>query len=195
MSLVIAIKTSEGILMGTDSLIVDSGENVELVEVESCQKIWEMVSPMKDNLLTPVNLMGGVGTYRNIMAIRHTLSYYGTVDMRNVINTIAPDIVAILRSYDFISRESPIGYIDASFIIANREHIIVVDEDLTVTERSDFAAIGNAAHEANILLKDRYPAGTPLLTRGEAMALLEEVFRECAKNNIKIQAPFYFLES
>lgn len=195
MSLIIAMKTSEGLIVGSDSLISVSDDTKELIEVEENQKIWLI----KDEILGQYDpnsncIMGGTGTYRDIMAIRYGFSVSGPLSMDKVISLYCDQILNILVEKRFAPAEGVLDEgIESSYVLANVDHIYIITNDLSVVEKKEFGALGICANEALACIRQKLGGkSSQELTNEEAIKLAVEVFEGCAVSCSKISAPFYF---
>ena len=197
MSLIIAMKFANGVVMAGDSFVSNCDGGTELADCESSRKIWEVKSsPVLGTRKPEDKLVGGAGLYKNLMAIRYSSIEFDCIkNMADVINYFVPSVVNVLREHNFLSEEKPIETIDASFVIADVDHIFLIDEDLSVIEKKCFAATG-AGYEQAICLFEQKFSNTPVseITEEQATEFVGMALTKCSVLNPKIKKPFFFLK-
>lgn len=144
MSLVIAIKDKDRIVLGADKQT-----SVSDFKDHSSTKIW----PVEE---LPGALMGSVGTCRASQIIQ-----YANIIDKNLINgdlstdfiicSLAPTIAAGLKAHGIVVEPGENGSCDMmpnSFIFAYKDKAWMIWNDLSVTEIGDYLAIGSGADVA-----------------------------------------------
>lgn len=196
MSLIIALKTAEGLVIGADSIILKSDESKEVVECEGNNKIWAVPHPYEKTVKVdgPAYLMGGVGTYRDIMTVRYEFEYSGNLSMSEIHKTIIPNIINILINHGYMKEEKPYDQMDSSFILADINHIYLIGSDFSVVEKKQVATLGFYADQAFALMKQALDGKDPEkdLNNQEAIDLIVKVFKICTINCVNVSDPFYF---
>lgn len=209
MSLVIAMKFANGVVMVGDSFVSNCNGGAELADCESSRKIWEVKSSptldlrRKKGKLVGLGmhrerdkLVGGAGLYKSLMAIRYSSIEFDCINsMADVINYFVPSVVEVLRDHNFLSKENPVETIDTSFIIADVDHIFLIDEDLSVIEKKCFAATGAGYEQATCLFEQKF-SNTPVseITEEQATEFVGMALTECSLLQQKIKKPFFFLK-
>lgn len=150
MSLVIAIKDKERVVLGADKQ-VSYGNNKD----HSCTKIWEVAG-------LPGAIMGGVGSARASQIIQ-----YADIIDKNTINDdmgiefiiryLAPTLVAVLNA-NGVPCEVPTDpetgmkggcvMMPNAFLFAYRDRAWMIWHDLSVTEIEEYLAIGSGSDVA-----------------------------------------------
>ena len=145
MSLVVAIKDKDRIVLGADKQT-----SVSDFKDHSSTKIWPV-----DEL--PGALMGSVGTARASQIIQYThvidknLLNDNDVDTDFIICSLAPTIAAGLKSNGIVveaGESSTCELMPNSFIFAYRDRAWMIWNDLSVTEIEDYLAIGSGSDVA-----------------------------------------------
>lgn len=197
MSLVIAMKFANGVVMVGDSFVSNCNGGTELADCESSRKIWEVKSsPVLGTRKPEDKLVGGAGLYKSLMAIRYSSIEFDCIkSIADVINYFVPSVVNVLRKHNFLSEENPVETIDTSFIIADVDHIFLIDEDLSVIEKKRFAATG-AGYEQAICLYEQKFSETPVseITEEQATEFLGMALTKCSLLQHKIKEPFFVLK-
>lgn len=145
MSLVIAIKDKERIVLGADKQM-SVGYNKD----HTCTKIWEVEE-------LPGTIMGGVGSAR----ANQIIQYAQIIDKNDVkpesfdtgyvITHIVPTIVATLKANGIdcsIKENDDTLMIPNVFILAYRDKAWMIWNDLSVTELVEYLAIGSGSDVA-----------------------------------------------
>ena len=144
MSLVIAVKDNDRVVLGADKQI-STGDSKN----HTSTKIWQVCD-------LPGAVMGGVGSARASQVIQ----YSGIIDKNHlsvepttefVIQSLAPTIAATLKSNGVVVEPSENGACDLmpnAFIFAYKDKAWMIWNDLSVTELSDYFAIGSGADVA-----------------------------------------------
>ena len=193
MSLVMAMKFANGVVMVGDSFVSNCNDGTELADCESSRKIWE-VKPLLDGQKD--KLVGGAGLYRDLMAIRYGGIEFGRVEsMADVMNYFIPSAVKVLREHSFLSEENPVETTETSFIIADVDHIFLIDQDLSAIEKKCFAATGAGCEQAICLFEQKF-LNTPVseITEEQATEFVGMALTKCSLLNSKIKKPFFFLK-
>lgn len=197
MSLVIAMKFANGVVMAGDSLVSTCNGGAELADCESSRKIWEVESSPTLGAHKPKGkLVGGAGLYRNLMAVRYSSIEFDCIrSMADVINYFIPYTIELLRKHNFLSGENPVESIDTSFIIADVDHIFLIDEDLSAIEKKCFAATGAGCEEAICLFEQKF-SDIPVseITEEQATEFLGMALTKCSLLQHKIKEPFFVLK-
>lgn len=197
MSLVMAMKFANGVVMVGDSFVSGCYGRTELADCESSRKIWEVKSsPVLGTRKPEDKLVGGAGLYKNLMAIRYSSIEFDCIkSMADVINYFVPSVINVLRKHNFLSEENPIETIDTSFIMADVDHIFLIDEDLSVIEKKRFAATGAGCEQAICLFQQKF-SDTPVskITEEQATEFVAMAMTQCSLLNSKIKRPFFFLK-
>ena len=148
MSVVVAIKKNDVIYMGADSQATRGGTRSTLSNPNN-YKIWPVLDV--DNCL-----MGCVGSLRanNIIKVSTDLipeivDLKDSLDFRFVVRSFVPALMRELDLYDAMSKDKDTcPDMNASFILAYRDRLYVIDSYGSVIEVDDFCAIGSGASEA-----------------------------------------------
>ena len=162
MSLVVAIKTDEGIVMGCDSQVSYGNNKYSLSDSSSC-KIWNIIN-------CPDGLMGSVGLLRDSQLI----SAHAVIDPNKIItDSIDFDYVVcdlyttlcnILESYHRISLEPTYDkdgafippILNNEFIFAYKDRAFQISQDGCVRTIEDYLVIGSGAEIATGVLDNNF---------------------------------------
>lgn len=143
MSLIIAIKEKDRIILGADKQ-VSTGSTKD----HTATKIWEMTE-------LEGGLMGGVGSARASQIIQYSQvidkNFTGPINTEFVICALVPTIAATLKANGIAttaSEEDSCTMIPNVFIFAYKEKAWVIWHDLSVVEIVDYFAIGSGADVA-----------------------------------------------
>ena len=144
MSLVIAIKDKDRIVLGADKQ-VSSGDSKD----HTITKIWQVEE-------LPGAIMGGVGSARASQIIQYAniidKNLIGKEITRDfIICSLAPTIAAGLKANGFHINSKEDDYCDMmpnSFIFAYKDKAWMIWNDLSVTEIGDYLAIGSGSDVA-----------------------------------------------
>lgn len=143
MSLIIAIKEKDRIILGADKQ-ASTGSTKD----HTATKIWEM-SELEGAL------MGGVGSARASQIIQYSQvidkNFTGPINTEFVICALVPTIVATLKANGIAttaSEEDSCTMIPNVFVFAYKDSAWVIWHDLSVVEISDYFAIGSGADVA-----------------------------------------------
>lgn len=162
MSLVVAIKTNEGIVMGCDSQVSYGNNKYSLSDDASC-KIWNIIN-------CPNGLMGSVGMLRDSQIISAhavidpTRIITDSIDFDYVVCDLYTTISNILESYHRISLE-PTYDKDGNFVppILNNEFIFAyndkayqISQEGCVRTIDDYLVIGSGADIATGVLDNNH---------------------------------------
>lgn len=162
MSLIVAIKTEEGIVMGCDTQVSYGGNKYSLSDNTSC-KIWNIIN-------CPNGLMGSVGMLRDSQIISaHAIIdpnkiITDSIDFDYVVCDLYTTICNILESYHRISLE-PVYDKDGSFIppVLNNEFIFAykniayhISQEGCVRIIDDYLVIGSGSDIATGVLDSNY---------------------------------------
>ena len=150
MSLVIAIRNKDRIVLGSDKQT-----STGVTKDHTATKIWEVQD-------LPGAIMGGVGSCR----VSQVIQYSNIVDLNDVrengidityvINSLVPYIVGTLKSHgvncnlktkELDGDEST--FIPNTFLFAYEDRAWMIWNDLSVTELQDYLAIGSGSDVAN----------------------------------------------
>lgn len=143
MSLIIAIKEKDRVILGADKQ-VSTGSTKD----HTATKIWEMTE-------LEGGLMGGVGSARASQIIQYSQvidkNFTGPINTEFVICALVPTIAATLKANGIAttaSEEDSCTMIPNVFIFAYKEKAWVIWHDLSVVEIVDYFAIGSGADVA-----------------------------------------------
>lgn len=144
MSLVIAIKNRDRIVLGADKQASTGGN-----KIHTNTKVWEIPE-------LPGALMGSVGIARATQIIQYANIIdknviRSNIDTDFVICSLVPIIVAALKSNGIMveaTSDSLCEMIPNSFIFAYEDRAWVIGNDLSVSELDDYLAIGSGADVA-----------------------------------------------
>ena len=142
MSLVIAIKEKDRIVLGADKQ-ASTGSSKD----HTSTKIWN-VSEL------PGALMGGVGSARASQIIQYSQiidkNFTGPINTEFVICVLVPTIAATLKAngVNTANEEADCTMIPNVFIFAHKNKAWVIWHDLSVVEIADYFAIGSGAEVA-----------------------------------------------
>lgn len=144
MSIIIAIKEKNKIVMGCDSQVSSGGLKEQLVS-PSAKVVESMQS--KDILI------GGVGSLRDVQIIQSTKDLIpeinilkDTVDTTLIINEVTMNIYNRLKKFNRVDIEDGNYYspnINSSFIIAYRDKAWLISNDLGVLPIEDYLVCGS----------------------------------------------------
>lgn len=150
MSLVIAIKDKDRVVLGSDKQA-----SVGDYKNHNNTKIW----PVQD---LQGAIMGSVGTARASQIIQYSsvvdkncLENINNIDTDFIVNSLAPTIATALKANGFntdASPDSPCTMIPNSFLFAYKDKAWVIWNDLSVTELEDYLAIGSGSDVARGVL-------------------------------------------
>lgn len=162
MSLVVAIKTNEGIVMGCDTQVSYGGNKYSMSDNTSC-KIWDIIN-------CPHGLMGSVGMLRDSQII----SAHAIIDPNRVMNDnidfdyvvcdLYSTICDILASYHRISLEPTYDkdgifippVLNNEFIFAYKDKAYQISQEGCVRTIDDYLVIGSGADVATGVLDNNY---------------------------------------
>lgn len=206
MSLVIAIKCKDGVLLGADSAVVLNEDRSEILECASNAKIWipkENHAEFKHPLLptpeiTKIRntdlLMGIVGTVRDMNVVKSQLCIqHHKLDVDTVVDEVVPEIRNILIQNGFLSDNKPYNSMESSFILASKDSLFVIGYDYSVVEKKNVAVIGYCENEAKNLI-DHLVENDNLdeITIEEAKSIITSVITNCSKSCNFVSLPIYF---
>lgn len=154
MSLVVAIKTDKGIVMGCDSQVSFGNKKYRLTNDESC-KIWNIID-------CPYGLMGGVGILRdNQLISAHPIInperiLNDNIDFDYVVCDLYSCLCNILESYHRISLEPKYDesgnfippILNNEFIFAYKNKAYEIGQEGSVRSIDDYLVIGSGADVA-----------------------------------------------
>jgi 20S proteasome alpha/beta subunit len=200
MSLVIGIKCKDGVVLGSDSIIVINEDNIEQVECESTSKTWRPSVYRATNPLLPQAprkadniLMGGVGTVRDSNVVKSQLTLPEVINARVIIDKVIPDIRSILINNGFISDNKPYESMDSSFIVATVDSLFILAQDYSVVEKKNIAVIGYCENEAkNIIRQLIKDDDVDDITLEEAKSIITEVITNCSLSCTYVGLPIQF---
>lgn len=158
MSLVVAIKTDEGIIMGCDSQVSYGNNKYSLLDNSSC-KIWNIIN-------CPYGLMGSVGYLRDSQLISaHSVIdpdkiIAESIDFDYVVCDLYSCLMDILASYHRISLEPTFDEhgifipptLNNEFIFAYKDMAYQISQEGSVRTIDDFLVIGSGAEIATGVL-------------------------------------------
>lgn len=162
MSLVVAIKTKDGIVMGCDTQVSYGGNKYSLSNDESC-KIWDIIN-------CPNGLMGSVGMLRDSQLISaHAIVdpnriIANSIDFDYVVCDLYSTICSILESYHRISLEPTYDkdgifippVLNNEFIFAYKDKAYQISQEGCVRTIDDYLVIGSGADIATGVLDNNY---------------------------------------
>ena len=147
MSVVVAIKDKDKVIIGADSQVTRGGTRTTLKNPNN-YKIWQVRGAEHC-------LMGSVGNVRDANIVRlmdGLITEYNIfknhVDYEFVIKKIVPDIVDELKSYGNIKDEKFVDYLDSSFVFAFQDQLYLINKDKAVIEIDDYVAVGSGEDQA-----------------------------------------------
>lgn len=178
MSVVIALKFKNGVILGSDRQVT-MGWNKQENTVTKVRKFEEK------NMA-----IGGVGSIRELQKMftieRSLLENVSKLTEANCVGVVN-NITNEYRKFSYIGREEVITYLDGSFIFADAYNINYVAHDLGIVPNLDYFAIGCgddlATGYLNVQLKDR---DVTQLSKSTAEMLLINAIRTACKNSIGI---------
>lgn len=184
MSLVVAIKTDEGIVMGCDTQVSYGGNKYSLSDNTSC-KIWDIVN-------CPYGLMGSVGMLRDSQLISaHAIIdpnkiITESIDFDYVVCDLYSTICSILESYHRISLEPTYDkegnfippVLNNEFIFAYKDKAYQISQEGCVRTIDDYLVIGSGSDIATGVLDNN--TNKPPETR------IIEAITTCNKNTLYI---------
>lgn len=147
MSVVVAIKEKDRVLVGVDSQATKGGTRTSLSNPNN-YKVWK-VNDVENCL------MAHVGYYRDAMFIK-TMSdlvdelavVRDSIDYRYVVRRILPRILDELIEFKCLKNEDDVENLLSSFIFAYKDKLFLILSDRSVLEIDDYCAIGSGASEA-----------------------------------------------
>lgn len=148
MSVVIAIKDGDRVLMGGDCQVSCGGNKATLTSPH-LMKVWEVEGH-------PNTLMGGVGALRDLNIAYATDTYYDTtrdelkkeLDFKFVVNKIVPSVLNLFTDHGRATNKNGIVSIGSSFLFAQKDKCYLIDSDgcvLDLTFDGECMAIGSGA--------------------------------------------------
>lgn len=143
MSVVVAIKHDGVIYMGADTQV--STKVNKFVEKKDISKKILKVNG------TTNTLIGVIGPGRNssfIKSITGLISNDDKVDYEYVVRVFIPKLIKELIKCRFIDSSSPIKTIESDYILAHKDKLFLIENDLNVTEIEEFVVIGSGKEEA-----------------------------------------------
>ena len=176
MSVVVAIKDKDKVLIGADSQVT-RGSTRKTLNNPNNYKIWKVRG---------VNncLMAHVGNVRDANIIRlmeHLVTDYdvfcNNIDYEYVVKSIVPDIVEELKKYGFIKNEKYFEGFDSRFIFSFEDQLYVINSDGCVLEVDDCVAIGSGELEA---------VGSLLSTEGDPKERIIKAIKSSAASDIYV---------
>lgn len=139
MSIVIAIKTKDGVVIGADKQTTTGGHISTHISNKVFKSKWSNTA------------IGMVGERRNNNIITHNIvDLIDPIDILNkkdldeeyVVNRIIPRIYNLLVKHYVIQRDSVLYDFGSDFIIVSHKNIFRISGNGSVIEKEDYAAIG-----------------------------------------------------
>jgi ATP-dependent protease HslVU (ClpYQ) peptidase subunit len=187
MSIVIAIKEKNRIVMGCDSQ-VSCGYLKEKLDNKNCCKIWE-VENCKNGL------MGCVGSLRDLQVIQceenlidKLKQFEGKIDYKYVVNNLTDKMYDILCHHRCVNKDNHgncENYMNSQFIFAYKDMAYLISNFLEITPIGDYLVIGCGDQIATGILENN--------KNKTAEERIREVIKSCADksngidNNIVIK--------
>lgn len=150
MSLVIAIKDRDRVVLGSDKQA-----SVGDYKNHNNTKIWEVQD-------LPGAIMGSVGTARASQVIQYSsvvdkncLENINNINTDFIVNSLAPTIAAALKANGFnidSTPDNPCTVLPNAFLFAYKDKAWMIWNDLSVTELEDYLAIGSGSDVARGVL-------------------------------------------
>ena len=150
MSLVVAIKDRDRIILGADKQI-SLGNNL----FHNSTKIWAVEE-------LPGAIMGGVGLARASQIVQYSriidknfLNDFDSLDTDYIVNVLTTNIAAALKENGVVVDKAPDSeclMMPNAFIFAYRDKAWMILNDFSVTEIDDYLAIGSGADVARGVL-------------------------------------------
>lgn len=137
MSVILAVKDGDRVLVGTDCQVSYGGDKAVLVS-ENLRKIWEVTNH-------PNTIMGGVGALRDLNIAYCMDSLYESIrdeagkklDFKTVVNEIVPTMLNHFGSHGrTINNNGVITFSNSSFILAQGSECFMIDSDGCVMDLS-----------------------------------------------------------
>lgn len=179
MSVVVAIKDKDRVLIGADSQVT-RGSTRKTLNNPNNYKIWKVRGV--DNCL-----MAHVGNVRDANIVRlmkHLVTDYDVfsdnIDYEYVVKSIVPDIIEELKKYGYIKDEKYFNGFDSRFIFAFKDQLYVINTDGCVLEVDDCVAIGSGELEA---------VGSLLSTEGNSKDRIIKAIKSSAASDIYVDYP------
>lgn len=151
MSVVIAVKDGDRILMGGDCQVSCGGSKAILVS-PNLMKVWNVERH-------PNTLMGGVGALRDLNIAYSMDKLYDslrdkageTLDFKYVVNEVVPTILNHFTSHGRATNDKGIVAMQSAFILAQKDKCFSIDFDgcvIDMTYDGECMAIGSGATKA-----------------------------------------------
>lgn len=148
MSVVIAVKDGDRVLVGGDCQVSCGGNKATLVS-PNLMKVWRVEGH-------PNTLMGGVGSLRDLNIAYATDTYYDTtrdelgkeLDFKFMVNKVVPGVLNLFTDHGRATNKNGIVAISSSFIFAQKDKCYMIDSDgcvLDLTYEGECMAIGSGA--------------------------------------------------
>lgn len=148
MSVVIAIKDGDRILMGGDCQVSCGGNKATLVSPH-LMKVWEVEGH-------PNTLMGGVGALRDLNIAYATDTYYDAtrdelkkeLDFKFMVNKVVPGVLNLFTDHGRATNKNGVVSISSAFLFAQKDKCYQIDSDgcvLDLTFDGECMAIGSGA--------------------------------------------------
>lgn len=149
MSVVIAVKDGDRILMGGDCQVSYGGNKSTLVS-PNLMKVWEVEGH-------PNTIMGGVGALRDLNIAYANDTYYDTtrdelkkeLDFKFMVNKVVPNILNLFTDHGrAVNTNGVVTLNGSSFLFAQKDNCYLVDTDGCITDLTydgECVAIGSGS--------------------------------------------------
>ena len=171
MSVIVAIKDGDNVIIGADSQVTKGGTRITLRNPNNF-KIWNVRDV--DHCL-----MASVGNLRDANVIRLLSGliddydiYCDRVNYRFVVKRIVPEIISELKEYGYLKADKYVDFLDSSYLFAYKDQLYSIGSDCSVIEIDDCVAIGSGANEAlgSLLSTDGLPTRERIIRAIKASA-------------------------
>lgn len=177
MSVVIAIKDKNKIIMGSDSQATSGGLRYTLPQ--SAGKI--AISPQSKHIL-----IGGVGNTRDAQVIQNCKNLIPEINIlkddinfQYVVNELTMNVYNVLRNMNRVcTNNNGIAQIESTFIFAYKDEAWLIGNDLTVIPIEDYLVIGSGVEVANGVLENTKDL--------DAVTRIKQAIEACNKKTIYI---------
>ena len=205
MSLVVGIKCKDGVIVGSDSIIIINEDRKEQVECASNAKIWNpLVYPVpaisNNGILIPQApkrcdkiIMGGVGTVRDSNVLKTQLILPEVINDAVVVDKVIPEIRSVLITNGFLADTKPYDSMESSFILATIDQLFLIAQDYSMVEKKNIVVIGYCENEAkNIIRQLVKDDNIDELSFEDAKTIITEVITNCSLSCTYVGLPVQF---
>ena len=173
MSLIMALKFVDGIIVCSDTLYSGGDGDAECLSSPENAKIWR---PEKREDV----IVGGCGLVRTVQVMQHCVDVPKDLSVKNIVTEMVPNMMAAFIDNKCLAGNEPNESTESYFLIAQPDSIYIIQPYFEVFKKSEFAAIGACSTEAEIALSILLRGmNCWTLTESEAKQYLAEAYLIC----------------